>query len=499
MIMNKNFGIRFVLATMLALTVAVTGCKDDPPGQVPGGSGGDGGMGGMGGTGGAALSVSADPATTTFGALGAITTDTIDVALTASDAAATIYYTTDATEVQVPGGAGGAGGAPASTTMEYTGAITIDANTVLKFLAVAADGTTTAQQVEGYTLTPDDETLQWSQRGHGMILDEPWRHWDEDGVIGDPSRNIACAKCHSAAGFLEYAATEMNTTAQALPLGLDCTACHAANPTTWSDATTYPWLQDVLFPSGVRQDLAGNSNMCITCHQGRESTDTVNADIADCSNVGDCDADCTPMAGAGGAGGAGGASGCEGLGFINIHYYAAGATFFGTDVRGGYEYVGQTYVGQNLFDDHGSNLSDCIQCHMQANPTGGAHLFVPDIATCSGAICHGTPAEFTELEGKPSESYDAIQALLPALLTEIQTYATDTLGEPIDYRPDDYPYWFNGSGEPYQFDATLVKGAYNYQTGLKDPGGYIHNGDYIQQILADSISDLGGTPPGTRP
>ena len=40
---NRNFGIRIVLATMMALTVAVTGCKDDD----------DGGTGGTGGTGGA--------------------------------------------------------------------------------------------------------------------------------------------------------------------------------------------------------------------------------------------------------------------------------------------------------------------------------------------------------------------------------------------------------------------------------------------------------------
>ena len=37
---NRSFGIRFVLATMMALTVAVTGCKDDDGGGGTGGSGG---------------------------------------------------------------------------------------------------------------------------------------------------------------------------------------------------------------------------------------------------------------------------------------------------------------------------------------------------------------------------------------------------------------------------------------------------------------------------
>lgn len=490
----------------MALAVAVTGCTDDDGGPAgSGGSGVGGSGGGMGGSGGmAALSVSADPTTTTFGTLGAITTATIDVTLAATGEGsdtAVIYYTTDATEVEVPdgaGGAGGGGGMAASTTMEYTAPITIDANTVLKFLAVVDGGATTEQQVEGYTLTPDDETAQWAASGHGMILDEPWRHWDESGAIGAIPREIACAKCHSAEGFLEYAATEANVNPAALPLGLDCSACHSGNPTTWSDLATYPALENVLFPSGARQNLMGNSNMCITCHQGRESKVDVDEDIADC--VADteqmCDADCTPMAGAGGAGGA---SGCEGLGFINIHYYAAGATFFGTDVQGGYEYGGQTYVGQNTFPAHGASLSDCIQCHMQANPAG-AHLFVPEVTGCVAGPCHATGDSFPTLAGPPMANYDAIQALIPALLTEIETYATNVLGESIVYDADSYPYWFNVSdGERYQFDATLLKAAYNYQTALKDPGGYIHNGDYIQQILFDSISDLGGTPPGTRP
>jgi len=47
---NRSFAIRIVLAAMMALSVAVTGCSDDPPQQVTGGSGGDGGSAGSGGT-----------------------------------------------------------------------------------------------------------------------------------------------------------------------------------------------------------------------------------------------------------------------------------------------------------------------------------------------------------------------------------------------------------------------------------------------------------------
>ena len=50
------------------------------------------------------------------------------------------------------------------------------------------------------------------------------------------------------------------------------------------------------------------------------------------------------------------------------------------------------------------------------------------------------------------------------------------------------------------FDAKLLKAAYNYQVTKKEPCGYIHNHKYIIQLLIDSIEDLGGNVSAyTRP
>jgi hypothetical protein len=52
------------------------------------------------------------------------------------------------------------------------------------------------------------------------------------------------------------------------------------------------------------------------------------------------------------------------------------------------------------------------------------------------------------------------------------------------------------------FDKPLLEAAYNYTVATKDGGGYMHNGAYIEQLLYDSILDLGGTPtviPPLRP
>jgi hypothetical protein len=45
----------------------------------------------------------------------------------------------------------------------------------------------------------------------------------------------------------------------------------------------------------------------------------------------------------------------------------------------------------------------------------------------------------------------------------------------------------------------MLTAAYNYNVGAKDPAGYVHNGDYIKQLLYDSIVAMGGTPSVSRP
>ena len=46
----------------------------------------------------------------------------------------------------------------------------------------------------------------------------------------------------------------------------------------------------------------------------------------------------------------------------------------------------------------------------------------------------------------------------------------------------------------------LLKAAYNYQYATKDPGNFAHNGQYILQVLYDSLVDMGGDTGGmTRP
>ena len=50
----------------------------------------------------------------------------------------------------------------------------------------------------------------------------------------------------------------------------------------------------------------------------------------------------------------------EDLRFVNIHYFAAGSTLFGTEVKGAYEFAGQEYTGRN---GHVPIYDSCTECH----------------------------------------------------------------------------------------------------------------------------------------
>jgi hypothetical protein len=399
-----------------------------------------------------ALAVAASPA-------GGNYSGTQNVALTATgegSATAVIYYTTDLS-------------VPTDTSTMYAGPIAIDTETVLKFYAAPTTGDPTDVVLEGYTFATGIGAA-WAESGHGHIAAEAWRHWDEDGEV-----ETSCAKCHSGDGFRDWAEDGTVDAAAALPYGLDCTGCHQFPNTLYGEIATYTALDHVEFPSGETVTMAGDSNMCISCHQGRASADTVdgatdNLVMQEPTNY-------------------------ESFDFINIHYYAAAASYFGSEVRGGYEYAGDKYVPRNTFGSHPDSLTTCTGCHMREDEAD--HTWFPDLNRC--LECHDGN-NFTTLSGSPGINYAAIQGALTQLFGLIETYA-DGLGYPLIYDDIAYPYFFNdnGAGANFgnryrNFDRTLLQAAYNYQFGLKEPCGYIHNGIYMRQILHDSIVDLGGTP-----
>jgi hypothetical protein len=325
---------------------------------------------------------------------------------------------------------------------------------------------------------------EWVSSPHADAEAEAFVHWNEDDPAEVPT---SCAKCHSTPGMLDFLGADgsaANAVDAAAPIGtvITCEACH--NSGTENKTS-------VVFPSGVEITGLGAEAICMECHQGRASKVQVDASLEELGLTEDLDT-VNPD-----------------LSFINIHYYPAGATLYGTQAMGGYQYDGKTYDGKFR---HVEGIETCVGCHNQ-------HSLEIRVETC--AECHEGVASADDLrnvrmagsladydgDGDVAEGIASeLEGLQAMLLTAIQSYANEVSGTAIGYNPATHPYFFidgNGDGEISEDEANgdnrfnawtgrLEKAAYNYQMSVKDPGAFAHNAKYIMQLLYDSIEDLNG-------
>lgn len=314
-----------------------------------------------------------------------------------------------------------------------------------------------------------------------------WNHYDWD----DKSRRD-CQRCHTATGasnflndpanynpvnnnFSHLAGWSRNATTDTVTSSaqnelLYCWGCHSnaglgtlRNPGALT--FTYSNNATVNYP-----DLSG-SNVCMACHTGRETGDSIKNSFANFSSVG----------------------------FINSHYLAAGGQLFGTT---GYEYAGMNYANPSYFKHDKIGLTEatsvtkngpCIGCHMTSN---NKHLFTNVKKDDTGAI--------TEITSKIcAECHTGTYALTPAKLTEeeedynaaIEAAKAVLATKGIVFSPN-YPYWYTTSNTPYRNWAALygkanakdvMGAAFNINLLAHDPGGYAHNRYYVKRLLWDSI------------
>lgn len=315
----------------------------------------------------------------------------------------------------------------------------------------------------------------WEGSPHALKSAEAFNHWNSDGHIP-----IECAKCHSTPGFQDFLGADgsaVGVVDHPAPIGtvINCVACHNNKTRT---------LTSMTFPSGLKAENLGASAICMTCHQGVESTASVTKATE----------------------GTGEDSVNANLAFLNVHYRAAGATIMGTLARVAYEYPGKNYGGQL---QHAPPFTGCTACHDQHTTAikvadcGGCHAGATDVASL-----HRIRMRAVDYDGSGDTSKGMAQEvdnLRGRLYAAILAYAKAVPGKAIVYNPDVYPYFFidtNGNGIadaqetrfPNRYNAwtpRLLKAAFNYQFVTKDPGAYAHNPVYTLQILYDSIADLG--------
>ena len=325
--------------------------------------------------------------------------------------------------------------------------------------------------------TQTDYEEEWAGSAHADAEAEAFRHWDEDDPPVIPAN---CAKCHSETGYLEFLGmdgSEVRAVSNDHPVGtvVNCNTCHNKSTETWDT---------VVFPSGEEITGLGPEARCMECHQGRTSKLSVDNAIAE-AGLEDMD------------------TVSEDLGFTNIHYKAAAASLYGKLAQGGYEYEGNAYDAKH---DHVAGLDTCVGCH-------DTHTLKLKTDTCSQCHAGSDPKDFRmagslmdyDGDGDIEEGiYYEVEGLQEMLYEAIQAYANEISYTPIVYEPHVYPYFFvdsNANGKVDEGEAAfpnaynawtgrLAKAAYNYQTSLKDPGGYAHGGKYIIQLLYDSVEDL---------
>ena len=312
----------------------------------------------------------------------------------------------------------------------------------------------------------------WLASPHAQRNAEAFVHWDEDGAVPE-----SCATCHSGPGLIDFLGgdgTPAGVVDHPAPTGalVDCATCHNRAASV---------LETVTFPSGETATGLGTSAVCAVCHQGRQSTDDVDAALAD-----------------------GGADSVNPeLGFVNVHYRAAAATLFGGTVRGGYQYQGKTYFGQFV---HVPEFNTCASCHEPHS----TEVVVSECSACHQGIdgLKDIRVQTVDFDGDGDAAegiHGEISSMHAMLGDAVSAYARDVAGAPVVYDSHAYPYYFSdtdGDGEVDEGEAAfpnryqswtprMLKAAYNYQFVAKDPGGYTHNPKYILQLLYDSLEDLG--------
>ena len=311
--------------------------------------------------------------------------------------------------------------------------------------------------------------------GHADAAAEAFVHWDGETPAEIPT---SCAKCHSEAGFVDFATDGKVDAAVAAPgQAFTCAMCH-------NDAADA--LTSVTFPSGAVIENLGPEARCMTCHQGRESKVSLDAKLAKFGENLDPDAAPAPYKDDAGKDVV--------LGFSNVHYFAAGGTLYGSQVKMGYEYEGKSY---DMKHQHVGGFDTCLGCH-------DSHSLEVKVETC--AECHAGVATVEDLknvrEPSSAQDYDGdgdvtegvafeIQGLQETLLASMQAYALEVNGAEIKYDAVTYPYFMGADGKAYPaWTPRLLKAAYNYQVSIKDPGAFAHGGKYIIELLVDSIEDV---------
>jgi len=374
-------------------------------------------------------------------------------------------------------------GSTTESTIYTDWAKSAHAGGILTAKETVAAGYTTAQRT--------DQTNAVMAAGATDATGIAWTHYNWD----DTASRGACQRCHTstgAANFMTNPATYDSTgngnsfthlsgwtttsKTSAQQEVLYCWGCHT-NAATGSLRT--PGALTFTYTNGATAtypDVSG-SNVCMSCHTGRETGDSIKLDP---------DADGNRS-------------------FINSHYLTAGGTLFGTT---GYEYAGRDYTNPSYFkhDKIGSSSAvgtgsngPCVGCHMS---TPNSHKYTNVTKDSAGTI---TAITSTACATCHTGNY----ALTAQILVDEEHEYMQTLDAAKAVLASKGMHFYNA--HPYFYTAAYVAGgtntaftnwagvyglalwkdtmgaAFNINLLIHDPGGYAHNRIYSKRLIWDAI------------
>ena len=335
---------------------------------------------------------------------------------------------------------------------------------------------------------------QWANSAHAdTSAVGAWAHYN-----WTRSDRRDCQRCHTTTGIIEYLTTNpMAGTDYAAPLTTDnnympemlhCNGCHSDNAGSLREPG--PIIGDYAGASYPYPDVGG-SNVCMACHIGRESGESIQNKSADFSSTG----------------------------FVNSHYLSAGGTIFQAT---GYEYAA-TYANFSFYEHEevgliaktssvvgGTDKGPCVGCHLSSPES---HHFLPVEHDEDGHITAVTSRVCSKCHsGGDARTPDLLQdekELLHAALGALESAMADSTIKPAYYFQPSYPYifsepdttdrlkgvvnWLSIGDTDLTGDTTgksNMGAAYNYNLLEHDPGAFAHNSLYTRLLIFDSIDWL---------
>lgn len=439
-------------------------------------------------------------------------------------------------------------------------------------------------------LTPQHR--EWAESGHGDPSAAPFEYYDfkTRGTVGSTTATSTatdCVRCHTATGYINYVTSNFTdispwgayrnsdgtlkidpASKSYVPISnqkqvLYCNVCHDLKNNNLVNGSAYAYARrkvpqvtayynysvnvqgtkirlnatkETQYPGIVaRFDNLETSNMCMVCHVGKESGDTLQALGAELAAISSTATDTL----------------FKNVSFINSHYLTAGATIFR---KSGYEFAGRTYDDDPAYKHKSigtansfgtGNDGPCVTCHVKEGaPSASRHSFLPIERGSNGgtpleqsitkilspycANCHssGSGSNFDGTAASLDGVKDHYRATLEVLKTAFIQFRSMYFAEAHPYffaTPYDPNYvessatvhcsrnvavknWLTGAGA-YTWNATKkscttptngtattgemnMGAAFNFNVLYHDYGAFAHNSRYVKRLLYDSLDAI---------